>query len=144
MVKELASIICPLVGQSQHHLKNTQHFIEKIQQVKLQQGEVISSYDVKVLFTSVPVDPAINIVQQRLTKDPTLPQRTQMSIPKIVTLLEFCLKNTYFLFQGKYYEQVHGAAMGSPISPLIANLFMEEFETKALQTAPHPMAKVCG
>ena len=44
-----------------------------------------------------------------------------------------------------YYEQVHGAAMGSPISPLIANLFMEEFEVKALSTAQNPpsMAKVC-
>ena len=61
-----------------------------------------------------------------------------MSIPQIVTLPEFCVKNTYFLFQGKYYEEVHGAAMGSPISPLIVNLFMEEFEVKALSTAPHP------
>ena len=31
------------------------------------------------------------------------------------------------------------AAMGSPISPLIANLFMEEFEVKALSSAPHPL-----
>ena len=61
-----------------------------------------------------------------------------MSIWQITTLLEFCLTNTYFLFQGKYYEQVQGAAMGSPISPLIANLFMEEFEVKALSTCPHP------
>ena len=45
--------------------------------------------------------------------------------------------NTYFLFQGKYYEQVQGAAMGSPISPLIANIFMEEFEVKALSSIPH-------
>ena len=140
VAKELAGIIHPLVGQSQHHLKNTQHIIEKIQQVKLQQGKVISSYDVKALFTSVPVDPAITIVQERLTQDPTLPQRTQMSIPQIITLLDFCLRNTYFLFQGKYYEQVHGAAMGSPISPLIANLFMEEFEAKALQSVLHPPA----
>ena len=28
--------------------------------------------------------------------------------------------------------------MGSPISPLIANLFMQEFEVKALSTCPHP------
>ena len=84
------------------------------------------------------MDPSINIVKQRLTQDPTLPQRTQMSIPQIVTLLEFCLKNTYFLFQGKYYEEVHGAGRGSSISPLIANLFMEEFEVKALSTAPNP------
>ena len=60
-----------------------------------------------------------------------------MSIPQITSLLEFCLTNTYFLFQGRYYEQVQGAAMGSPISPLIANIFMEEFEVKALSSTPH-------
>ena len=60
-----------------------------------------------------------------------------MSIQQITTLPDFCLTNTYFLFQGKYYEQVQGAAMGSPISPLIANLFMEEFEVKALSCFPH-------
>ena len=81
VAKELAGIIRPLVGQSQHHLRNTKHFTDKIQQVKLQPGQLISSYDVKALFTSVPVDPAINIVKQRLTQDPTFPQRTQMSIP---------------------------------------------------------------
>ena len=61
-----------------------------------------------------------------------------MSIPQITSLLEFCLTHTYFPFQGKYYEQVQGAAMGSPISPLIANIFMEEFEVQALSSFPHP------
>ena len=61
-----------------------------------------------------------------------------MSINQIITLLEFCLTNTYFLFQGKYYEQVQGPAMGSPISPFIANLFMEEFEVKAVSSCPCP------
>ena len=111
----------------------------------LEPGEVITSFDVKALFTSVPVQPAIQIVKQRLQQDNTLPQRTSMSIPQITSLLEFCLTNTYFFFQGKYYEQVQGAAMGSPISPLIANIFMEEFEVKALSSIPHPfpLAKVC-
>ena len=40
--------------------------------------------------------------------------------------------------QGRYYEEVHGAAMGFPISPIVANLFMEEFEIKAITTAKHP------
>ena len=61
-----------------------------------------------------------------------------MSIPQIINLLEFCLTNTYFLFQGKYYEHVQGAAMGSPISPLIANIFMEEFKVNVLNTSPNP------
>ena len=61
-----------------------------------------------------------------------------MSIPQITSLLEFCLTNTYCLFQGKYYEQVQGAAVGPPISPLIANILMEEFEVKALSSTPTP------
>ena len=105
VAKELAYIIKPLVGQSPHHLKNTQHFIQSLQGKKLEPGEVITSFDVKALFTSVPVLPAIQIVKQRLRQDTTLPQRTNMSIPQITSLLEFCLTNTYFLFQGKYYEQ---------------------------------------
>ena len=108
----------------------------------------MTSYDVKALFTSVPMDHSINIVEHELLQNPLLSQRTSISIQQIITLLEFYLKNTYFLFQGKYYKQVHGAAMGSPISYLIANLFMEEFEVKALSSAPYPhptpMAKVCG
>ena len=125
IAKELAHIIKPLIGQSPHHLKNTQHFIQQLQGKKLEPGEVITSFDVKALFTSVPVKPAIQMVKQRLQQDNTLPQRTNMFITQITSLLEFCLTNTYFLFQGKYYEQVQGAAMGSPISPLIANIFMD-------------------
>ena len=55
-----------------------------------------------------------------------------------ITWLEFCLKNTYFLFQGKYYEQAHGAAMGPPISPIVAHLLMEDFDNKAINTAINP------
>ena len=142
VAKDLSHIIKPLVGQSPHHLRNTQHFIQQLQDKKLEAGEIITSYDVKALFTSVPVQPAIQIVKQRLQQDITLPQRTSMSIPQITSLLEFCLTQTYFLFQGKYYQQTQGAAMGSPISPLIANIFMEEFEVKALQSSPNPLP--CG
>ena len=117
ITKDLANIIKPLVGQSPHHLKNTQHFIQQLQGKKLEPGEVITSFDVKALFTSVPVKPAKQIVEQRLQQDNTLPQRTSMSISQITSLQEFCLTNTYFLFQGKYYKQVQGTAMWSPISP---------------------------
>ena len=98
----------------------------------------MTSFDVKALFTSVPFNPSIQIVQHKLVQNPTLPQRTSMSIQQIIAILEFSLKNTYFLFQGKFYEQIQGVAMGSPISPLIANLFMEEFEVKALSSCSHP------
>ena len=58
-----------------------------------------------------------------------------MKVEHIISLLEFCLKTTYFQFQGRFFEQLQGAAMGSPISPIVANLFMEDFEIKAINSA---------
>ena len=65
------------------------------------------------LFTSVPVDPALKVIKDLLEKDPTLKERTVLTVQVITLLLEFCLKNMYFSFQDQFYEQVKGAAMGS-------------------------------
>ena len=47
------------------------------------------------------------------------------------------ITSTSFVFQGQYYQQLEGAAMGTPLSPIVANIFMEKFEKDALDTAPH-------
>ena len=143
VAKELAKILKPLVGKSPHHITSTQDFVEQVRHIKLEPGECLSSYDVSALFTSVPIDPALNIIKDLLDKDTTLKERTIMEVGDIILLLEFCLKNTYFSFQGQFYEQVEGAAMGSPVSPIVANLYMEYLEQKALSTAPHPPVFWC-
>ena len=136
--KELAKIIKPLVGRSPHHVQNNKDFLESIRNIKLQPDECIMSYDVSALFTSIPIDPAIKTIKKHLEEDKDLSKRTSMTVNHIICLLEFCLRNTYFSFQGRYYEQTEGAAMGSPISPLVANLFMEEFEVQAISTSTVP------
>ena len=69
VAKEMANIFCPLVGASSHHIRNTQHFIEfyrgNIHPNIM--GGTMSSYNVKTLFTSVPVDPALNIIHKQAT-----------------------------------------------------------------------------
>ena len=138
VAKELAKILKPLVGKSLHHITSTQDFVEQARHIKLEPGECLSSYDVSALFTSVPIDPALNIIKDLLDKDTTFKERTVMEVGDIILLLEFCLKNTYFLSKASSIEQVEGAAMGSPVSPIVANLYMEYLEQKALSTAPHP------
>ena len=145
--KEVARILKPLVGKSPHHVKNTQDFIDNIKGIHLGEDQCMMSYDVKALFTSVPTTKAIIIIKQLLEEDQELQQRTSLSIENITSLLEFCITSTYFSFQGKFYEQVEGAAMGSPLSPIVANLYMESFEVEALRSAPHPpylVEKICG
>ena len=140
--KELAKILKPLVGMSAHHVQNTRDFVEQLKDVRLKQGECIISYDVTALFTSVPIHPVLNIIKQRLANDNDLHKRTTMSTSHIINLLEFCLNSTSFVYQGQFYQQLEGAAMGSPLSPIAANIFMERFEEEILATAPHP--QVCG
>ena len=138
VAKELAKILKPLVGKSPHHINSTQDFVEQVKHITLAPEECLSSYDVSALFTSVPIDPALNIIKDLLEKDHTLKERTVMEVRDIIHLLEFCLKNTYFSFQDQFYEQVEGAAMGSLVSPIVANLYMEYLEQKALSTDPTP------
>ena len=136
--KEVARILKPPVGKSEHHVKNTQDFIESIKGIHLGEDQCMVSYDVKALFTSVPTTKACIIIKQRLEEDTELNQRTLLSIDNIISLLEFCITSTYFSFQGKFYEQVEGAAMGSPLSPIVANIYMENFEVEAIRSAPNP------
>ena len=40
-------------------------------------------------------------------------------------LFQFATSEAHFYFNGKIYEQVDGVAMGSPLAPVLANLFMD-------------------
>lgn len=50
----------------------------------------------------------------------------------IISLLKLCLDATHFLFRGVVYQQIHGTAMGSPASVVVANLVAEDVEVKAM------------
>ena len=51
-------------------------------------------------------------------------------------ILTLILYNNYFEFNNQYYLRTHGTAMGSPMAPSYANLFMGELEQHFLQNAP--------
>ena len=51
---------------------------------------------------------------------------------EVMQLLKLVLENCVFTFQDKFFKQLHGAAMGSPCSPVVANIYMEYFENIAL------------
>ena len=138
VTKGPTKILKPLVGKYPHHINSTHYFVEQVKQFTLAPGECLSCYDVPALFTSVPVDPVLGVIKDLLEKDPTLKDRTVLPVKDIILLLEFCLKNTYFSFQDQFYEQVKGAVMGSPVSPIVANLYMEYFEQKRSQYFPQP------
>ena len=133
----LTTLLAPIVGKNGYALKNSADLVKQLKDCKLDEDDVLVSFDVTALFTCVPVDRSLDIIHQKLIQDTTLKDRTELSAQHITDLLGICLKTTYFQFDQQIYSQVEGAAMGSPVSPIVANLFMEWFEENAIQTFPY-------
>ena len=63
------------MGGSTHHVQNNQDFLQSIEGIQLKPDEEMMSFDVESLFTSVPVDPSIDIIKKLL-------EERQNSTPK--------------------------------------------------------------
>ena len=96
IAKELARILRLLVGRSPYHIRNTKNFVDQIQGIQLQERECVNSFHVSTLFTLVPTDPAISILKRKLEQDQGLHVGTSMTVQHVISLLEFCLRTTYF------------------------------------------------
>lgn len=131
LAKFLARIISPLAGNTTSFVQNSTHFTDILKEANAENC-IIVSFDVKSLFTNVPLQEALQVIEQRLSTDVHLRSRTLLSIESIMELLRKCLTTTYFTFEGEYYQQDDGAAMGSPLSPIVANIYMEFFEEMAM------------
>ena len=134
IAKFLTKIISPLTGKSDSFIKNSSDFAERVRNTVLNASDKMVSFDVVSLFTRVPVPEAIDVISHRLEQDESLDERTSLPPSEICQAIELCLHSTYFQFEDSFFEQREGAAMGSPLSPAIANIFMESLEERALKT----------
>ena len=117
-------------------MKNAKHLADELKDLKLDEEDMFVSHDVVSLFTNTPIPQSIEIIKNRLQKDKSLKKRTLLTPNDIVELLNFILTTTYFVFREQVYQQKFGTAMGSPVSTIVANLFMEDLEQRAMESAP--------
>ena len=136
--KFLTDILSPLQNHNGYSVANSLQFSKELSDIKIDDSEVLVSFDVVSLFTAIPVDKACEYIKKKLEQDATLSSRTNLDIDDITTLLQFTLSNNYFVFNDIIYKQVHGCAMGSPVSPVVANLCMEEIEESAISNSSVP------
>ena len=126
--------LSPLVGKTKFTVKNSYQFADLLKDVNVESNECMVFFDVVSLFTKILINLARDVACEQLINDVTLSERTEMIVNDIEIALNFCLNNTYFIFQGKFYQQIFGVPMGSPISVTIANLVMEHIVIKEIKS----------
>ena len=130
--KWLADCLSPLLGKvSNSHLLHSSDFISRVRNLGPTPGKLVS-LDVTALFTNVPIEFVIDNLKRVANTnifEPPIP------IEQFCELLKLCVDATIFAFEGQVYKQRFGVAMGSPLSPILANLcleFIEEYYIKLL------------
>ena len=127
--KYLASLLSPLLGSISHsHLINSDDFVSKVRGINLK-DKILVSFDVDSLFTNVPVEETLSFLRNHLQ---TNPLNLPFSIDIFLELIDLCAKKCLFYCNNRYYNQIRGFPMGSCLSPILSNLFMEYFERDLL------------
>ena len=129
--KYLAKLLQP-IAKSDFTIESTKDFVRKIREKKIDKEFEMVSFDVVSLFTSVPLDFTIDIILDKIYNQNLI--STKLTRDEMKLLLEICTKEMHFSFDGNIFRQVNGVAMGSPLGPVIANIFMVELEKRLIPT----------
>ena len=98
------------------------------------------SLDVESLFTNLPLDETINISCNNVFRSSAIVN--SLNVGEFRNLLNIATKDAFFTFNGEYYEQIDGVAMGSPLGPDMANSFLCEHESGWLENCPQEFKPV--
>ena len=136
IARYLSKLLAPL-AKSQYTVENSKQFVEKIKNKKIRGGFEMISFDVKSLFTNVPLDITIDIILKKVYDERLI--NTNIKREDMKSLLLMCTKSVPFTFNDDMYIQTKGVSMGSPLGPLLANVFMCELENTLVPTLTENM-----
>ena len=106
-------------------VKNNISLVEKLSNIEITKDNRLISFDVVALFPSIPINITISFLKIWLKELKVEDNK----IDELINLTELCMSQNVFQFNGKFYEQTSGTAMGNPLSPFLAEVFMSKFET---------------
>ncbi|XP_024122529.1 uncharacterized protein LOC112143026, partial [Oryzias melastigma] len=122
----------PLSTKHQSYIKDTYDFIEKIKTLNIPHNSSLFTIDVDSLYTNIDTQEGLAAVKNIFNtfKDQKRPDE------EILQLLEINLTKNDFEFNGHFFLQIKGTAMGKKFAPAYADIFMAEWETEALKKCP--------
>ena len=126
----------PYMQSLPSYVKDTTDFINKIKDLNLSKDSYLVSLDVASLYTNIPHNERILSCMYYLDKDRG---NNHFYTQNICKLLRIVLENNCFDFNGETFLQTTGTAMGSPMAPSYASLFMGKFKEDFINSiSPKP------
>ena len=122
----------PLTHKLDSYVKDTNDFVRKIKTVKCKKGDILVSADVTGLYTVINHEEGVQACKEALDQREE-DDKIRMPTTHIEKLIQLILKSNCFSFLKKFYHQCTGTAMGTPMAPGYANLFMGKVEREILQ-----------
>lgn len=147
----ISSISCPNSNIAQHitdvltraynrdntfYTADSFEFASFINNFVLPTNYVIVSFDVKSLFTNIPVELVCDSIERRWTD---IQPHTEITLDRFLQLVNFVFNTTYFTYNDRYYQQIFGTPMGSVVSPIAAQYVMDDFLSGCLSKLPFTM-----
>ena len=138
LAKYLSSLLQPVLSlYSSNCILDSFTVADIIKSSKLDPSSVfLCSFDISSLFANVPLAETIQITADALYKMDHL----SLLFPRKVFIerMEMAISSVEFSFNDIMYRQIDGVAMGSPLGPALANIFVGYYETKLFQTISKP------
>jgi hypothetical protein len=115
----------PLASKHPSYIKNTYEFINKIGNKNITRSHLLVTGDVTSLYTNMNINRTLDCVKKILSESPGDPLRPDK---ELIELLEITMKNNDFAFNGEYFLQTCGTAMGKIYAPSLANIYLLDFD----------------
>lgn len=122
----------PLSVRHPSFIKDSYYFIDLVKSLTIPADSFLFSIDIDSLYTNIDIAAGLQAVREIFQAYPDAERPDK----EILELLEINLRRNDFEFDGDFYLQVKGTAMGKRFAPAYANIFMAKWEAEALEKCP--------
>ena len=122
------SFLQPVSTLHPSYLKDTYHFISRVKNFQIEPQWLLISADVESLYTNMKIELIIQSIKQAFQDHPNFERPDKA----IIELLELTLNNNDFTFNGLFFLQICGIAMGRRYAPAAANIYLRIFDHHAM------------
>jgi len=133
----LHNIIKCSVPEAASSVVNSFKLVKELDGKIMDSGCTFASLDVVSLFTNVPHE---LVYEGILSRWKLIKRNTAIPKEEFINAIKLILESTYFSFNKIIYKQIFGTPMGSPLSPIVADLVLQDLETRAIKKLPFELS----